>query len=207
MTAANHLPKSSSPIPTGDAEEHALMAAIASGDRDAFSRFYDRFSAPMFAYCLRAMHDRPDAEDLLVDIFAEVWERASRYDPTRSKPFTYLMNLTRARLIDRIRSRSSHKRRSVSGGTPENVDGDVENAEAPSSGPLTTVVLAERRSRVLRALEGLTADQRTVVELAFFDALTHSEIAQQLGHPLGTVKSRIRQAIARLRDLLSGEQP
>jgi len=183
------------------------MAAIAAGDHEAFGRLYDRFSAPVMAYCLRALHDRADAEDLLVDIFAEVWDRSDRYDPTRSKPFTYLMNLTRARLIDRLRTRLAKNRAFTSAGPKDRGDGGLHSAQTGAGGPLSDAMMAEQRSRVLRALESLTADQREVVELAFFDAFSHSEIAEKLGRPLGTVKSRIREAIARLRDLLSGDPP
>jgi RNA polymerase sigma-70 factor (ECF subfamily) len=192
-------------IPPISDDEQALMTAIAAGDREAFARFYDRYSPPVFAYCLRALHDRSDAEDLLLDIFAEIWERSSRYDASRSKPFTYLMNLTRARLIDRLRSRAARHRQPERNDATRDAAAELKNTSSPAAGPVADVVAAEQRSRVLRALEELTADQRQVVEMAFFDAFSQSEIAEKLGRPLGTVKSRVRQAMARLRDLLSGD--
>lgn len=209
MTSANQPPSSLPPQgPSGADDDLALMAAIAEGDRAAFARFYDRFSAPVFAYCLRALRDRGEAEDLLLDVFAEIWERAGRYDPKLSRPFTYLMNLTRARMIDRLRSRGARQRRMEPGGQqPAGRRSSLDDVQVSGANPLGDSVLAEQRSRVLRAMESLTADQRTIVEMAFFDAYSHTEIAEKLGKPLGTVKSRVRQALGRLRDLLSGEQP
>lgn len=183
------------------------MEAIARRDRQAFARLYDRFSPPIMAYCLRALHDRPDAEDLVVDIFAEVWERGGRYDPARSKPFTYLMTLTRTRLIDRLRGRLAKGRHIETSASQRDGGGGTIAPKDNANDPLAGAVISEQRSRVLRALESLTADQREVVELAFFDVCSHSEIARKLDRPLGTVKSRIRQAIGRLREILSEEDP
>jgi RNA polymerase sigma-70 factor (ECF subfamily) len=190
--------------PPHSEDEVALMNAIANGDREAFSRFYDRFSPAVFAYCLRALHHHADAEDLLLDIFTEIWERASRYDANRSKPFTYLMNVTRSRLIDRIRSRAAI-RHQPNFSDKASDQTDFKNTAARTGEPQSDAMLAEQRLRVIRALEALTVEQRQVVDMAFFDALSQSEIADKLGRPLGTVKSRIRQAMLRLRELLGGD--
>lgn len=177
-----------------------LMAAIAAHDSSAFACFYDRHSPLVFAFCLRSLKNRHEAEELIVEIFWEFWERGDRYDSTRGSPLTYLLNLTRSRIIDCLRTNRSRRAREMI--TDGGFDGD--GASDSSNEPLAGAVLAEQRELVARAMESLTPEQRTAVELAFFEAMTHLQIAERLGEPLGTIKSRIRQALGRLREALMG---
>jgi len=167
------------------------MAAIAAGSQDAVATLYDRFSPLVHAMCRRILHDEAAAEDLLEDIFIEVWNKRERYDPSRGGVATYLATLTRSRAIDRLRA----QRRSPA--TPL-VDGF--DPAAPPSDPATPTYDRERKLMVERALAGLNGDQRKAIELAYYDGLSHNDVAQRLAKPLGTVKTWIRQGLIRLRD-------
>jgi RNA polymerase sigma-70 factor (ECF subfamily) len=184
-----------------ESEDVELLAAIRSRDADAFERFYRRHSPVVFAFCVRSLRARDAAEELTLDIFWEIWDRGERYDPTRGTPVAYLLRLTRSRIVDRLRARPRNARAGQAGG-----DAPVEAAAAPEpqSAPGTRAVMEEQRATVARAMNELTRPQREAIEMAFFDALTHSEIAERLGEPLGTIKSRIRQALGRLREALGG---
>ena len=181
-----------------DSEDAALMDGIARRDRASLGWFYDRHSPLVFAFCLRSLRNRSDAEDVLLEVFVEVWERSDRYDPARGSPRTYLLNVTRSRIIDCLRARKSRARHERGVAELPDTDGAV----ASDHGPLSQAASGEEQQAVTLAMRSLTPEQRAALELAFFDALTHAEIAEQLGEPLGTIKSRIRAAIARLREAL-----
>lgn len=178
------------------------MRGVAAGDRQSFERFYDRYSPRVFAFCLRSVGDRSEAEDLVVEIFWELWRRQDRYEPQRSSPLTYLMNVTRSRIIDRLRS--IRAKRAVAQVQSDTSSSIALEPAGSAPGPVEQVVSAEQRMRLRAALNRLTADQRQALELAYFDALSYSEVAESVGQPLGTVKSRIRQALKQLRELLKG---
>jgi RNA polymerase sigma-70 factor (ECF subfamily) len=177
----------------GGADDVALMAGIAARDRSAFERLYDRHSPLVLALCDRVLHDRAEAEDVMVDVFYELWDRADRYDPARGNPLTYLTTLARSRAIDRKRSRAKAQ-------PPVDLD-MTEPVTAPTAdSPERGAVADEDRALVKRALLSLDPTQRQVIECAFYEGLTHTEIAEKLGKPLGTVKTWIRQGIIRLRE-------
>lgn len=180
-------------------DDYELMRAIA-GERDqrAFAALYDRHSGLVFTLCLRVLHDKAEAEDLLVDVFYEVWEKADRYDPSRGSPTTYLSTLARSRAIDRLRSKSSR-----SAGPAMTLVRDDE--PAPTADPSQQTADAERRKIVSSALDQLDPAQRQAIESAYYDGLSHSEIAAKLNKPLGTVKTWIRQGLIRLRDSLRSQ--
>ena len=181
----------------GQRDDIALMAAVARGDRDALSRLYDQYNRLVFTLCLRVIRDRGEAEDLLIEVFQELWARSDRYDPTRGSPLTYLSTLARSRAIDRLRSRSKAIGATV---TLASVgDSPVDQTELT---PGANVELAEQRQRVTAALGTLDRAYREAVELSFYDGLSHTEIAEKLNKPLGTVKTYIRQGLIRMRDLL-----
>lgn len=184
------------PVPD-DAE---LMGAIARTEIGAFERLYERYAAIVFATCLRIMRDRAEAEDLLEEVFWEIWARRDRYDASRSSPFTYLMTLARSRALDRLRFR---KRRAGVWLEASDTDRDA-LAAAGSSGanPFEDAAAGQRRIAIGRALEELPAPHRRAVEMNFFEGLSHREISEQLGDPLGTVKTRIRQGLLTLRKVL-----
>jgi RNA polymerase sigma-70 factor (ECF subfamily) len=167
------------------------MDAIASGDSNALRALYDRHSPLVFATCVRMLRDRNEAEDLLIDIFHEVWQKSSRYDASRGSPVTYLMTLTRSRAIDRQRAR------------PKLRMSDIDNSDVSGGATPDAPVLAdEMRVAVVGALQKLELAQRQAIECAYYDGLSHSEIAEKLNKPLGTIKTYIRQGLIRLRESL-----
>ena len=177
----------------------ALIARIAAGDRDAFSRFYD-LAAPMaFGLIRRVLRDSEAAAEVLQEVFWQVWQEAPQYDPKRGSPEAWLVMRAKTRAIDRLRSMRRRDRTFVAP-LDESIaraeDGEAENP----------AVVAEDRGLVQAALAQLPEAQRRVIELAFFEGLTQSEIATRLGEPLGTVKTRARLGLERLRGALRGER-
>ena len=178
-----------------NSDDFFLMQAIAKGDRDALSLLYDRHAPLLLAICRRVLKDANEAEDVLTDVFFEVWSKADRFDSVRGSPVTYLVTLSRSRAIDRQRSRNSRPK----------ITSDFTDAGAlidPVSNPSDSMYLRERQQQVRQALAGLDPAQREAVECAFYEGLSHSEIAQKLNRPLGTVKTYIRQGLIRLRESL-----
>jgi RNA polymerase sigma-70 factor (ECF subfamily) len=179
-------------------DDFALMSAIAAGDRGAISALYDRHAPLLLALCRRILRDQADAEDVLTDVFFEVWSRADRFDPSRGSPVTYLVTLARSRSIDRRRARAAR-------GGAVTVSADAADAAAlvsASPNPSQSTEADEQRRIVRAALACLEPQQREAIECSFYEGLSHSEIAEKLGKPLGTVKTYIRQGLIRLRDRL-----
>jgi RNA polymerase sigma-70 factor, ECF subfamily len=178
----------------GGADDHALMEGVAARDPAALQRLYDRHAPLVLALIVRILHDRSEAEDVMVDVFWELWDRFERFDAKRGSPLTYLTTLARSRAIDRRRSRAKIQ--------PVNIDTSAPAAAPLADGPDRGVVADENRVLVKRALFDLDPAQREAIECAFYDGLTHTEIAEKLGKPLGTVKTCIRQGLIRLRQSL-----
>ena len=172
-----------------------LVRRMAAGDQSAMAELYDQTSALVFSLALRIVADHGAAEEVLLDVYAQAWHRAAAYQPSRGTPSAWLLNLTRCRAIDRLRAgRRAH--------TTEQLASAAEvAADAPSPEALSAA--AEHCRLVRQALATLSAELREVIDLAYFGGLSHSEIADQLGQPLGTVKTRIRTAMMRLRNLLA----
>jgi RNA polymerase sigma-70 factor (ECF subfamily) len=187
------------PVAPGSESTAALVAAIAAGDREAFGRFYD-LTAPMaFGLIRRVLRDPDAAAEVLQEVFWQVWQDAPRYDPKRGSAEAWLVMRAKTRAIDRLRSIRRRDRTFVAP-----VD---ESVTPPSAEPAPDpAVVAEDRSLVQAALAQLPEAQRRVIELAFFEGLTQTEIATRLGEPLGTVKTRARLALDRLRGVLGGER-
>lgn len=175
-------------------DDYRLMEAIAARDPNALRALYDRHSPLVFALCLRVLRDRAAAEELLGDVFLEVWQRSARYDATRGNPVAYLVMLARSRAIDRKRARPKDQ--------PAALDAEAFGLAGGDAPPSDSVVTAERKAIIARALDELDPVQRQAIECAFYDGLSHSEIADKLDRPLGTVKTWIRQGLIRLRDVL-----
>src|SRR5262245_48608940 len=172
-----------------------LLGEIARGDRDAFARFYDLHATLVHTFALRILRERSEAEEVVQDVFVQVWRQAGAYRTDRGTPEAWLITLTRSRGIDKLRSR---RRRDEMLRPADNPDRLTEPAVAESvAGP------AEARATLSGALADLPAAQRSVLELAYFDGLTQSEIAARLGEPLGTVKTRMRTGLERLRGALA----
>ena len=180
------------PDPTegGDAE---LVAAIAGGDRKALAALYQRFAPSLMAVGQRILCERREAEDLLHDVFLEVWRQAAQFDPARGT--------VRAWLLMRMRSRSLDRRKSA--GFSRVVSLEEQRDEARASGDDT---LAPDRNAVRKALADLPEEQRLVLELGYFEGLSSTEIATRLSVPVGTVKSRVAAGLAKLRIGLGGSQ-
>ncbi len=177
--------------------EIELLRRIGGGDRDAFSQLYDRFSGVLFATAYRVLNNQEAAEDVLQDVFVQIWEKAALYDPTRGKPLTWAITLTRNKAIDRLRS---VQRRNRLGDELEREAETFEQFDDKSS--VDAVESAEKSKLVRQAIGKLSKDQREAIDLAFFSGLTQTEIAERLGEPLGTVKARIRRGMMKLKDLL-----
>jgi RNA polymerase sigma-70 factor (ECF subfamily) len=187
------------PAPPRDRD---LVARIAERNESALAMLYERFSGTIYALCLRILGASGDAEDVLQETFLQVWRQASRYDPTRSSVSSWLILIARSRAIDRLRSRRVAERAAVEAAVESSVSGPPEDASPEG---VRNVFLGERRRRIRVALEALPAEQREVIELAFFRGLTQSEIALRTASPLGTVKTRTLLAMKKLRQELLPE--
>jgi RNA polymerase sigma-70 factor (ECF subfamily) len=171
-----------------------LLQRTADGDRESFARFYDRYASLVFTFALRLLQMPSEAEDLLQDVFLQVWRQSGSYSQERGSPEAWLMTITRSRAIDKLRSL---RRREQSVAAPEEATAVSEGGKVESS-----AAASEARLVVRGALARLPEAQRTVLELAYFDGLTQAEIAARLGEPLGTVKTRMRAGLERLRGFL-----
>jgi len=182
----------------GTRDDLRLMEGIKAGDTAALEAFYTRYARAVLGICRRILGDPRDAEEAMLDAFAQVWEHGDRYDPARASPLSYLMTVARSRAIDRARAVGRHGR--WLSDEDERTLVDLGNGEPGFTSPLATLLSSESRSVVVDALGRLPDEQREAVELAFFEGLSHREVADRLAAPLGTVKTRIRQGLLRLRD-------
>ena len=184
------------PPATGDlaqVSDEALVSLVASSDEQALAELYDRFGRVAYGLALRILRDEALAQDAVQEAFLGVWRSADRYLPERAKASTWILTLVHRRAVDLVR-REDRRR-----GEPLD--------DAPEPAALSTVegeaTLGFQRRVVQEALKGLPADQREALELAYYGGLTQSELAERLGQPLGTIKSRMFMGLARLRDLLA----
>jgi RNA polymerase sigma-70 factor (ECF subfamily) len=183
-------------------DDFALMDALASRDEGALSLLYDRHASAVMGVCVRILRERSDAEEVTGEVFTELWERASRYDATRGHPIAYLLNLARSRAIDRLRNRARRERIIVEADAAAS-GGSKHSAEAVAAGsPFAEARTGQMRTHIERAMGELHPEQKRALTLAYFDGMSHSEIASALSEPLGTVKTRIRQGLLRLRESL-----
>lgn len=170
---------------------------MARGDEAAFARVYDRYSAILLGLMLRILRSRPEAEDVLQEVFLQVWQQARSFDPARGRAFTWLATLARSRAIDRLRAVDSRERaaqRAAEDGQPP--------SETPSAWAEEEAIRSERAEVVRAALAELPEEQRQVLLLAYLDGMTQSEIAAAKQQPLGTVKTRTRTGLKRLSEAL-----
>ncbi|HEU4432762.1 MAG TPA: sigma-70 family RNA polymerase sigma factor [Pyrinomonadaceae bacterium] len=172
-----------------------LLKAIAARNEAALGQLYDRYRLILFGVLVRILNNREEAEDVLQEVFLQVWRRAADFDENRGRPFTWLVTLARSRGIDRLRALASRERVATMAGATE--------ASEEVSDAATDAIRSEERGVVNSALAQLPEEQKRPLMLAYFDGLTQSEIALQLGAPLGTVKTRMRTGMMKLRELLS----
>lgn len=179
-----------------------LLSRAGLGDRAAFASVYQRTSSHLLAVILRINRDRAQAEEILQDVYVNVWRAAAGFDATQSQPMTWLTSVARNRAIDSLRRASSQPRLSSSHGRDDE-DTDVYDDTADDApGPLELLNQASVARQLQRCMEGLSAPQRQCLALAYFDGLTHAEIADKMAQPLGTVKSWVRRALQALKPCL-----
>jgi RNA polymerase sigma-70 factor (ECF subfamily) len=180
-------------------EDEALMQAVAAGDAQALAALYDRHAAVMLGVALRLLKSRQDAEDLVHDVFVQAWQRAADYDADRGSVRSWLLVRVRSRGIDRVRSLDAARRHGL---VPADAEAPPPPPEASAAAPWD----APDRERARLALADLPEAQRRLIELAYFEGLTCSEMAARCEIPIGTVKSRVAAGLARLRQSLLGKE-
>lgn len=172
----------------------ALVAAVAAGDEDAFARAYDEYGRMVFGLAQRIVGNAAEAEEVMQEVFLSLWKRAAQFDPERGSLMGYLLTLTRTASIDRLRY---HRARPAA--PTEDDAGGLAIEHAP---PIDFATSEDARTRIASALSTLPAEERRVLELAYFEGLSQTEIATKTGWPLGTVKGRTRNGLRRLRESL-----
>lgn len=180
------------------ADGRRLVERVARGDERALKGLYDLYAGKVLATARRLLGNLGEAEEVVQDTFIDVWNRAASFDAARGSAASWILTIGRNRAIDRLRTRASLQRAvtDMSRGEP---------ATPSPTPPDRQVEHAQDRSRIARALQQLSPEQRAVVELAYFDGLSQSEIAARTGHPLGTIKGRARAALEKLAESLSEE--
>jgi RNA polymerase sigma-70 factor, ECF subfamily len=196
-TTLGELLYAKSKAPVSERDWEMLVQAIAAGDELALQALYDRAHRLVFTLAMRITANRETAEELTVDVFHDVWRRAAGYDPANGTVLGWIMNQARSRAIDRLRFENRKKRSLGSTGTP---------GEEAVADPRDVIALREQSVALRTALATLTSDERQAIELTFFGGLTHVEAAARLDQPLGTIKTRIRSGLYKLRRALITEE-
>lgn len=175
-----------------------LLQRIAAHERQALAELYDLIAGPLFSTATRILGDAHEAEEVVQDVFVQIWEKAATFDAALSSPFHWAMRITRNRAIDRLRARQRRTK------LAEQFEENLVTA-GQSQGSVAMEQLDPEAVRQIHAtVSSLPADQKRVIEMAFFGGLTHVEIAEALGEPLGTIKARIRRGMLKLRESLQG---
>jgi RNA polymerase sigma-70 factor (ECF subfamily) len=182
-------------IALGKPDMLELMERIVQRDARALETLYERFSKALYSIILSIVKKKEDAEEILCEVFLQVWEKAPSYDLNKGSVYTWLLRMARNRAIDKIRSKSYKNQRQEADDIEDMDDFVSRNAESPLDG----ILLSERMQFVKTALEHISPDQRLVLETAYFEGYTQSQIAQRLNLPLGTVKTRMRDGMKSLR--------
>jgi RNA polymerase sigma-70 factor (ECF subfamily) len=178
-------------------DDRATVSRMVGGDSSALATLYDRHARAIYSLALRILADAAEAEDVVQDVFTQAWRQATRYDPARAPVAGWLMIMTRARSLDRLRRRRARiATTEMDPAAPHPKDPDVDQE--------MLAITAEQADRLRGALDVLPDGQRTAIELAYYEGLSQSDIAARLQQPLGTVKTRIRTGLLKLRDALGG---
>ncbi len=181
-----------------------LMDRLGGRDLAAFEALYDRYGDLVYSVCLRVVGDTYIAEDVTQDVFVRVWRRPEQFDLRRGKFVTWLLSVARNRSIDHRRSQSRRMRHEALPSLDE--EEDVLPSEDARDDPALQTVLADERAAVRKALEVLPPEQKLAIQLAYFGGLTQQEVANKLGQPLGTVKTRIRLGMQKMRGALQARR-
>lgn len=187
---------SSGSPPSEPSSDLALVRRVGQGDGQAMRALYARCAGRAYGLVLRIVQVRADADEVLQETFLEIWRRARDFDPARGNLDSWVATIARTRAIDRLRSVASGSR------LLQGASGEPPPVSATPTDPRDLAEAGQQRGRVERAMQGLPPEQRSVVELAYFEGLSQSEIAERTGTPLGTVKTRARLALAKLAQLL-----
>ena len=188
---------SGAPAPPAD---HELIVRAGAGDESAIATLYDRYGGVLYAVAYRITGQRADAEEVVVEAFAQAWRDAARFEGSRGSVAGWLTIIARSRALDLVRARSRRERITASAAAARP---DVPLAMGRSGpDPSTSYDHSERRRQVEIALDSLSPPQRQAIELAYFEGLSQSEIAERLQEPLGTIKTRVRLGMQKLRDYL-----
>jgi RNA polymerase sigma-70 factor (ECF subfamily) len=171
------------------------LQRMADGDHPALASCYDLMGSVVFSLAVRMLRDRAAAEDVSQDIFVQIWRQAGNYDASRGSPEAWIMMIARTRILDRLRSRKA-------GVVLKPVGENLPDAPDADDWPDDLAISREDAANVRRALAELPGEQKQSIELAFFEGLTHMEISEQLAVPLGTIKTRIRLGLMKIRDQL-----
>jgi len=180
-------------------EDLELLAKIGDQDRDALSTLYDRYGRRVFALAVRILNDPVGSEEVTQDVFMSVWRRGATYTTKKGKFTTWLFSIAHNRTIDELRKRRRDRSR-----LNDNIE-DHYDLKSGDISPADAAVAQSEYAKIRAAMEGLPEEQKNVVELSYFKGLTQTEIAEKTGQPLGTVKTRMRLALKKLRVALSAE--
>ena len=174
-----------------------LILGVIKRERRAFDQFYERYAQIIFNLCVRILRDEAEAQDVLQEIFLQIWREAERFDASRASVKTWLFTIARSRSLDRYRSRKT-----VTSRLEDNAEDQIQ--QIPGKEDLQSKSVMQQY--VDNALNRLSPEQRLVLELSYYEGLTQEEISARLNEPLGTIKSRIRAALMKLRSLFSGDE-
>ncbi len=184
-------------VAPGPSDDGRVLRQMAARDEAALGEFYDRWNPLVHAVVLRIVRQREDVEDVVEEVFWQAWRQADRYETTRGSVQTWLLTIARSRALDRVRSLNRLREDPIEG-----EDGEFVSQLASAGDPAMDAESRERRAIVIAALETLPAEQRQVLEMGYFGGYSQSEIAERTGQPLGTIKTRMRLAMQKLRDRL-----
>lgn len=179
-------------------DERKLMKRIKARDAKALEELYDTYNSLLYGLVITIVKKREEAEDVLQEVFLKIWEKAHTFDESRGNVYSWIVTLTRNKAIDRIRSKGfkTQQKASTSISEPEFI------LEGDKYDPLETTIYSNRAELVKKALDQIPENQREVIEIAYYKGMTQSEIADHLNLPLGTVKTRTRQGLIKLKDIL-----
>lgn len=192
MASTSERPDATNQPMVMQAADEQLLVRVGAGDSSAFGELYDRNAGRILALLLRLLKDRRDADDVLQETFWQVWRTAASYDAARANPLAWMLLIARSRALDALRRRGRKAAQ------------ELQREPASQAGPVTQLESLELGDRVRDALARLSDDQRQAILLSYYNGMSHQEIALELSIPLGTAKTRIRQGMLKLRDLLSG---
>ena len=178
-----------------ESTDEELMRRVAARDEQAFAQLYDRYAAICLGFMLRILHNRAEAEDVLQEVYLQIWQQASNFDAARGRAITWILTIARSRALDRLRKIAVRDRTATAA--------THEQSMRVANTTIDDCLNLENAEIVHAALAGIAEKQRQLLILAYYEGLTQTQIAERLGEPLGTVKTRMRNGLLKLHDLLA----